>query len=303
MTVSLENFTPIARACLEAARREAQAYQSRHVEPEHVLLALLAPESGSAWNVLAGTLGNPLRLRNRIVKSLKESPASPESASPEFGFRTDRALHEASDEALRSGMAVDTPHLLLGLLDEGGAAANILRQAGLDASRLRHWLRQRAQHSEPVQPAPLAPRTRAKPQRAVDDLPLRQALPRLISWYAVLVQVGIVGVGVWLSTQPEFETAGVVFIVFGGWVISLCAHEFAHALAGDLGGDRGVRERGYLSFNPLSYTHVLLSIVLPIVFLFIGGLGLPGGAVYIDRARLRSSRWGSLVSAAGPLAS
>ena len=40
-------------------------------------------------------------------------------------------------------------------------------------------------------------------------------------------------------------------IVFFGWIFSLCLHEFSHALVAYLGGDYTVREKGYLSFNPL----------------------------------------------------
>ena len=94
-----------------------------------------------------------------------------------------------------------------------------------------------------------------------------------------------------------------VVIVVGGWIFSLVMHEFAHALVAYWGGDDGVVERGYLSLNPLKYTHPLLSIGLPLFFLAIGGIGLPGGAVFINRSRLRSRYWGSLVSAAGPFAS
>jgi len=38
------------------------------------------------------------------------------------------------------------------------------------------------------------------------------------------------------------------------------------------------------------------------IFLLLGGIGLPGGAVYIETWRLRSSAWRSLVSLAGPAA-
>jgi Zn-dependent protease len=61
-----------------------------------------------------------------------------------------------------------------------------------------------------------------------------------------------------------------------------------------------VREKGYLTFNPLKYTHPMMSIVLPLVFLALGGIGLPGGAVYIETWRLRSRLWQSAVSVAGP---
>ena len=47
----------------------------------------------------------------------------------------------------------------------------------------------------------------------------------------------------------------------------------------------------------------MMSIVIPMIIMMMGGIGLPGGAVYINRAALRGPKWQSVVSAAGPLAS
>ncbi len=85
------------------------------------------------------------------------------------------------------------------------------------------------------------------------------------------------------------------------WIFSVCLHEFAHAVVAFWGGDRSVRERGYLSFNPLLYVHPVTSILLPCIFLLLGGIPLPGGAVSINRSMLKSSLWEAAVSAAGPL--
>ena len=86
------------------------------------------------------------------------------------------------------------------------------------------------------------------------------------------------------------------------WIFSVCVHEFAHALVAYWGGDRSVREKGYLGGNPLSYIHPFYSILLPCLFLLMGGLPLPGAAVQIDRHALRGRIWETAVSAAGPLA-
>jgi len=91
-------------------------------------------------------------------------------------------------------------------------------------------------------------------------------------------------------------------VVLVGWVFSLCLHEFAHAWIAYWGGDTSVRGKGYLTFNPLRYTHPVYSLLMPLLFLLIGGIGLPGGAVYIETWRLRSRRWVSAVSLAGPAA-
>ena len=90
-----------------------------------------------------------------------------------------------------------------------------------------------------------------------------------------------------------------LFVVFG-WLLSLCLHEYAHALVGYFGGDYGVIHRGYLQLNPFKYVNAVMSIVLPVIFIIIGGIALPGGAVMIDHHRLRSKRWDTAVSLAGP---
>jgi Zn-dependent protease len=91
-------------------------------------------------------------------------------------------------------------------------------------------------------------------------------------------------------------------IILLGWVFSLCLHEFAHAFVAYQGGDYTVRDKGYLTFNPLKYTHPVYSLVLPLLILMMGGIGLPGGAVYIERGRLRTKGWMTAVSLAGPAA-
>ncbi len=88
--------------------------------------------------------------------------------------------------------------------------------------------------------------------------------------------------------------------VVTGWVVSLCLHEFAHAVVAYAGGDRSVADKGYLTLDPRHYAEPGLSLVLPLMFVLMGGIGLPGGAVWIDRRALRSPAIASVVSLAGP---
>jgi tetratricopeptide (TPR) repeat protein/Zn-dependent protease len=91
-------------------------------------------------------------------------------------------------------------------------------------------------------------------------------------------------------------------IVCLGWIFSLCLHEFSHAIVAYWGGDTSVKRKGYLTFNPFKYTDPGYSLILPVLFLLLGGIGLPGGAVYINQNKLRNRWWKSAVSAAGPAA-
>lgn len=89
--------------------------------------------------------------------------------------------------------------------------------------------------------------------------------------------------------------------VLAAWILSLSLHEFGHAYTAFRSGDRSVAAKGYLTLNPLKYSDVTLSFLIPVVFIVLGGIGLPGGAVWIDRHVIQGRLRHSLISAAGPL--
>jgi Zn-dependent protease len=95
----------------------------------------------------------------------------------------------------------------------------------------------------------------------------------------------------------------IAIFVFLGWILSLCLHEFGHAIAAYYGGDTSVKEKGYLTLNPLKYVDPVLTLIMPMIFLLMGGIGLPGASVYINSSQIRNRMWLSLTSIAGPLAS
>jgi Zn-dependent protease len=121
--------------------------------------------------------------------------------------------------------------------------------------------------------------------------------PSLVFLVLVLA-TAISGWLLWSSTGPA--RAWVFIFVLAGWLVTLCLHEFAHALTAYRGGDHTVADKGYLTLNPVRYGHPVLTVVLPILFLIGGGIPLPGGAVAVESHRLRG-RFPSLVSLAGPL--
>ncbi|OBI79800.1 site-2 protease family protein [Mycobacterium asiaticum] len=103
------------------------------------------------------------------------------------------------------------------------------------------------------------------------------------------------------SVVRPLAYAGVFVFVIAGWLVSLCLHEFGHAYTAWRFGDRDAAVRGYLSLDPRRYSHLALSLVLPMVFIALGGIGLPGAAVYLQTGFMAPARR-TLVSLAGPAA-
>ncbi|MGW8553331.1 site-2 protease family protein [Streptomyces tubercidicus] len=127
----------------------------------------------------------------------------------------------------------------------------------------------------------------------------RQGISPLFLAFVAITLVS--GWAVWSRSLAANAGFAVFLFVVAGWVVSLCLHEYAHARTALHSGDLSVEAKGYLRLNPLAYSHALLSIVLPVVFVIMGGIGLPGGAVFIERHRIQGRWRHSLISAAGPL--
>ncbi|MFI6097281.1 site-2 protease family protein [Lentzea sp. NPDC051213] len=116
-----------------------------------------------------------------------------------------------------------------------------------------------------------------------------------------LLAVTAAGAALTLLDGGFATTTGTVLFVLGGWAVTLCLHEFGHAVVAYKGGDFSVRDKGYLTLDIRRYTDPVLSVVLPLVLLAFGGIPLPGGAVWINHHALRSKKIESLVSLAGPI--
>ncbi len=130
---------------------------------------------------------------------------------------------------------------------------------------------------------------------------MREVSSRVSPWFLALLAVTVAGGFLAASaTSGTVLTTGIVLLVLAGWAVSLCLHEFGHAYTAYRGGDRSVRAKGYLTLDIRRYADLGLSLVLPVLFLLLGGIPLPGGAVWIDHGAIRSRPVRSLVSLAGP---
>ncbi|RKS05521.1 Zn-dependent protease [Nocardiopsis sp. Huas11] len=125
--------------------------------------------------------------------------------------------------------------------------------------------------------------------------------------------LGLAGFAGWLSwraVEMDWVAEGTavtplippLFILLG-WIVSVAVHEFAHALAAHLAGDRSLRGGGYLRFNPFAYREAFAGLVLPVLYLGLGAFGMTGPPTYVDWDRIRTPGRRVAVALAGPLAS
>jgi Zn-dependent protease len=90
-----------------------------------------------------------------------------------------------------------------------------------------------------------------------------------------------------------------VFVVLG-WIMAVGVHEFCHAQVAYWAGDHTVADKGYLTFDPRRYADLQTTIVFPLLALALGGIGFPGGAVYLRDDLMRGRTWRAAASLAGP---
>jgi Zn-dependent protease len=280
-------LTDSARDVLELAQRFAGEAGVTTVEPIHVLAAIVFLPRNPARRALEALGANIEMLETVRVSAGGAVPSS--SKSTPIGTTTRYMLNHAHREAEQLGhYRVDPLHILLALLyKDSTSTAAVLEKAGVTFYALRQYL---------TTPGSVSKGLGSRPLPALDGV------VRVSPVFAIPVGAMIVGgIGLWSGAAPGLTVPLSILLVVGGWVTSLCIHEFGHAFIAYLGGDRSVASAGYLSLNPLKYTHPVLSIALPVVFLLIGGIGLPGGAVYLNERAIRNDRWRSFASAAGPL--
>jgi Zn-dependent protease len=298
MADAFGRFTEPARRVLLVAREQAQRLRHNSIGPAHILLGIALEQEGIAANVLESLNVDPLQVRKR-VEQLVEPGQWAGRGKLSLSARAQRVIDLAVDEARSYGHRhIGTEHLLLGLLREkGNIAYEVLQSMGINFYNVRAQV---SQQNPPGVDSPSAgmfpPLTPASYRQS-----LKSKVPVMPSpiFGAIVSVTAIAGS---LTYLGKFPGPTLFVFVTGGWIISLCLHEFGHALIAWLGGDKSVADKGYLTLNPVKYTHGLFSIVFPLIFLAMGGIGLPGGAVYINPGAIASRRMRSLTSAAGPIA-
>src|SRR4051812_43412720 len=136
--VTFERFTERAKSVMAASEAAARGLGHGYIGTEHLLLAQYAEPDGLGAQTLVEA-GLPAdAAKSAVIDRVGEGPGTGEGRPP-FTPRAVEALKEALAAALELGHNyIGTEHLLMGAgRIDGGLAAIILREAGIDNDALR----------------------------------------------------------------------------------------------------------------------------------------------------------------------
>lgn len=133
-----EKFSERARRALVVAIEEARRLNHNYIGPEHLLLALLKDSRDTAYKVLTN-LGVDLSKVRTAIEFLLVRGEKPVTED-EIGLTPQgkRVIELTVEECVsQKASYIDTEHLLLGILLEGGVAAGVLRNFGVTVEKVR----------------------------------------------------------------------------------------------------------------------------------------------------------------------
>jgi hypothetical protein len=133
------DFTELAQASLEAAREEAVRFHHDYIGTEHILLGILATESGLLMDIFRKSFVDRDTVRREVEKLVGTSPDHKLTQEIPYTPRAKRAFGFAAREARAMNHSfISAEHLFLGLLIESeGVAGLVLRSLGFDVENAR----------------------------------------------------------------------------------------------------------------------------------------------------------------------
>jgi ATP-dependent Clp protease ATP-binding subunit ClpB len=126
-------LTTKTQEALSDAVRTASAAGNPHVEPAHLLLALLSQADGTTAPLLDAVKADRAALTGQVRNYVERLPRASGSTmgAPELSRPAAAVLNAAGEHARElKDDYVSTEHLLVALAQEGGEVARVLRQAG-----------------------------------------------------------------------------------------------------------------------------------------------------------------------------
>jgi ATP-dependent Clp protease ATP-binding subunit ClpA len=133
-----EKFTDKARRVIVQAQEESRALRYTYVGTEHILLALMRGDRGTAVHVLTDMGITEDQVRDQLGLTV-QAGLVPVTGHIPFTPQAKKSLELSLREALQLGDSyIGTEHLLLGLIrQDEGPAAQALRELGVDLDTTR----------------------------------------------------------------------------------------------------------------------------------------------------------------------
>ncbi len=133
-----ERFTELAQEALTGSQELVRQYQHSQWDVEHVLLALLQQEKGLVGDALNELNVNATEVKQSVETALGKVPKVTYDSGQIYATpRIAQLLKLADEEANRlKDEYISTEHLLIAIITEGGEAASILKQLGVDQEKV-----------------------------------------------------------------------------------------------------------------------------------------------------------------------
>ncbi|KXO99556.1 ATP-dependent chaperone ClpB [Tsukamurella pseudospumae] len=137
----MDSFNPTTKtqAALTSALQAASSAGNPEISPAHLLVALLDQTDGIAAPLLKAVGVDPVTVRNRAQEIVDRKPkASGSSSTPQLSRESIASISAAQKLATEMGdQFVSTEHVLYGLAEAGGEAAQVLGNAGANPQAIR----------------------------------------------------------------------------------------------------------------------------------------------------------------------
>jgi ATP-dependent Clp protease ATP-binding subunit ClpB len=132
--MNINKYTEKAREAVAAAVELARQGNNPQIEPEHLLVAVVAQREGIIPRVLGKMNADPAQIARAARELLAKIPSAYGGSEPRLSPRLDKVTAAAESEAGRmKDEFVSTEHLVIAIVDEGAGspAAQLLKQHGV----------------------------------------------------------------------------------------------------------------------------------------------------------------------------
>ncbi len=182
--VPFQNFTPKAKEAIRRSHELAVERGQNHVNPLHLLAALVLQEEGMIFSLLERLNVDVITLTDSILDAL-ESPDNASVLSPSYQLYITPELAQVLEHAGNSATSlndqfVGTEHLFISILDTPGVAKDVLAKFRFEKEAVLTALKEARENEEKEGVQPQRSRALAKYTRSLTEMAKENKLDPVI---------------------------------------------------------------------------------------------------------------------------